>query len=65
MEPTTLTKEEAIGVLWGLGAAVGLATFFVLLAALFVFGIRWAVKHNKFYLKIALWSADGKVALTD
>jgi Protein of unknown function (DUF2723) len=35
----------------------GFATFFVLLAALFVFGIRWAVKHNKFYLKIALWSA--------
>ncbi len=35
----------------------GFATFFVLLAAGFVFGIRWAVKHNKFYLKMALWSA--------
>src|SRR3984957_9242428 len=35
----------------------GFATFFVLLAALFVVGIRWAVKKNFFYLKIALWSA--------
>jgi hypothetical protein len=35
----------------------GFATFFVLLAALLVFGIRWAVKNNKFYLKMALWSA--------
>jgi hypothetical protein len=34
----------------------GFTTFFVLLAAAFVFGIRWAVKNNKFYLKIALWS---------
>ena len=35
----------------------GFTTFFVLLAAAFVFGIRWAVKKNKFYLKMALWSA--------
>jgi hypothetical protein len=35
----------------------GFITFFVLLAALLVFGIRWAVKNNKFYLKMAGWSA--------
>ena len=34
----------------------GFAVFFILLAAAFVFGIRWAVRKNKFYLKIALWS---------
>jgi len=33
----------------------GFATFFVLLAAGIVFGIRWAVKRNKYYLKIGLW----------
>jgi hypothetical protein len=35
----------------------GFATFFVLLTALLVVGIRWAVKKNFFYLKMALWSA--------
>jgi len=35
----------------------GFATFFVLLAIAFIAGIRWAVKHNKYYLKIGLWSA--------
>jgi len=33
----------------------GFTTFFVLLAAGIVFGIRWAVKRNKYYLKIGLW----------
>ena len=34
----------------------GFAFFFILLTALFVLGIRWAVKRNWFYLKIGLWS---------
>src|SRR5581483_4731445 len=34
----------------------GFTVFFFLLTALFVFGIRWAVKRNWFYLKIGLWS---------
>ncbi len=36
----------------------GFATFFVLLAVLLVLGIRWAVRKNWFYLKMALWSAS-------
>ncbi|GGB17527.1 glycosyltransferase family 117 protein [Puia dinghuensis] len=35
----------------------GFATFFVLLAAAFIMGIRWAVRRNKYYLKIGLWGA--------
>jgi len=34
----------------------GFIFFFLALAAAFVFGIRWAVRKNKFYLKIGLWS---------
>ncbi|HEY4108492.1 DUF2723 domain-containing protein [Puia sp.] len=34
----------------------GFATFFVLLAAGIVLAIRWATKHNKYYLRIGLWS---------
>src|SRR6202000_3071402 len=41
---------------FGLPFFSGFAFFFVLLAAAFVFGIRWAVKNNRFYLKMALWS---------
>jgi hypothetical protein len=33
----------------------GFTTFFVLLAAAITFGIRWAVKRNKYFLKIGLW----------
>src|SRR6185437_1454102 len=35
----------------------GFATFFALLAAGFLFGIRWATHHKKYHLKIGLWSA--------
>ncbi|HLZ89047.1 MAG TPA: DUF2723 domain-containing protein, partial [Puia sp.] len=35
----------------------GFATFFILLAAAFIVGIRWAVRRNKYYLKIGLWGA--------
>ncbi len=35
----------------------GFITFFVLLTALLVLGVRWAVKKNWYYLKIGLWSA--------
>ena len=40
----------------GLPFFSGFAVFFILLTAVFVFGIRWAVQKNKFYLKIGLWS---------
>jgi hypothetical protein len=36
---------------------VGFATFFVLLAAALVVGIRWATRKSHYYLKIGLWSA--------
>ena len=36
----------------------GFATFFVLLAAGLVFGIRWAVKKGYYFLKIGLWCAS-------
>src|ERR1700761_28098 len=35
----------------------GFATFFVLLAIGFFYGIRWATKKNHYYVKIGLWSA--------
>jgi Protein of unknown function (DUF2723) len=35
----------------------GFGVFFVLLVAVFVFGIRWAVRKQYYYLKIGLWSA--------
>jgi hypothetical protein len=35
----------------------GFATFFILLAAGFIWSIRWAVKRNKYYLKMGLWGA--------
>jgi hypothetical protein len=34
----------------------GFGTFFVLLTAALVFGIRWAVRKKYYYLKIGLWS---------
>ncbi len=34
----------------------GFATFFVLLAAAIIFGIRYAVKKKRYFLKIGLWS---------
>src|SRR5260221_794180 len=36
----------------------GFGTFFVLLAAVVVFLIRWAVKKGYYYLKIGLWCAS-------
>jgi hypothetical protein len=36
---------------------VGFGVFFVLVAALLIIGIRWAVKKQYYYLKIGLWSA--------
>ena len=35
---------------------VGFAAFFVLIAALIVVGIRWAVRKQYYYLKLGLWS---------
>lgn len=35
----------------------GFAAFFIILAAGFVFGIRWATRRKKYYLKVGLWSA--------
>jgi Protein of unknown function (DUF2723) len=35
----------------------GFGTFFVLLTAAMVFGIRWATKKSYYFLKIGLWSA--------
>jgi hypothetical protein len=34
----------------------GFAVFFILLAALLVVGIRWAVRKKYYYLKLGLWS---------
>ncbi len=36
---------------------IGFGTFFLLLAAALVIGIRWAVRKKYYYLKIGLWSA--------
>ena len=36
----------------------GFGTFFVLLTALIVVGIRWAVRKKYYYLKLGLWSAS-------
>jgi hypothetical protein len=41
---------------FGLPFFSGFTVFFILLTAAFVFGIRWAVKKNWYYLKIGLWS---------
>ena len=41
----------------GLPFFSGFTAFFLLLAAGFVVGIRWATRRNKHYLKIGLWSA--------
>src|SRR6201996_2702991 len=35
----------------------GFATFFILLTALLVIGIRWAVRKKYYYLKMGLWCA--------
>jgi Protein of unknown function (DUF2723) len=40
----------------GLPFFLGFTVFFILLTAVFVIGIRWAVIRNYFYLKIGLWS---------
>ena len=39
----------------GMPFFVGFGFFFVLLAALFVVGIRWAVRKQYYYLKMGLW----------
>ena len=35
----------------------GFATFFILLAIAMTAGIRWAVRRNKYYVKIGIWGA--------
>jgi hypothetical protein len=41
----------------GLPFFSGFTTFFVLLAAAMTYGILWAARRNKYYLKTGLWSA--------
>jgi len=33
----------------------GFTTFFILLATVMILSLRWAVRHNKYYLKIGIW----------
>jgi hypothetical protein len=40
----------------GMPFFVGFAIFLILLTALLVLGIRWAVRKNYYYLKLGLWS---------
>jgi len=35
----------------------GFTTFFILLAAGMAWGLRWAIRRNKYYLKIGIWGA--------
>ena len=42
----------------GMPFFVGFAFFLILLTALLVVGIRWAVRKNYYYLKLGLWSAS-------
>jgi len=42
----------------GMPFFVGFAVFFVLVAAILVFGIRWAVRKQYYYLKLGLWCAS-------